>query len=106
MFRLLSTLRLIVTLLYIAALYAPEIGFGREPLDLAAFLLSLTCRVINGIIRSCPMGAGNARSSEPGAKKQSSQEFYWLVDQYPTEAQGPIGVRRLWPYLRQYLPVR
>lgn len=68
MSRLLSKLRLVVTLLYIAALYAPEIGFGREPLDLAAFLLSLTCRVIDGI-RSRPMRAGNDHPNEPGAKK-------------------------------------
>ena len=101
MSRLNSNLRLVVSLLYIAAFYAPEIGFGREPLDLAAFLLSVTCRVIDGIIRSRPMRAGNDHSNEPGAKKQSSQEFYWFVYQYQTEAQGPIGVWRLWPYPRQ-----
>lgn len=101
MSRLLSKLRLVVSLLYIAAFYAPEIGFGPEPFDLAAFLLSVTCRVMDRIIRSRPMRTGNDHSNEPGAKKQSSQEFYWFVYQYQTEAQGPIRVRRLWPYRRQ-----
>jgi len=101
MSRLLSKLRLVATLLCVAAFYAPEIGFGREPLDLAAFSLFLICRVIDGIMRSRPMRAGTDHSNESGAKKQSSEEFYWLVYQYQTEAPEPICVRRLWLYPRQ-----
>jgi len=89
MSRLLSNLRLLVTFLYIAAFYAPEIGFGREPLDLAAFLLSLIYRVIDGIMRF-RHATGTDHSNEPGARKQSSEEFYWRVYQYQNEAQCPI----------------
>lgn len=72
MSRLLSRLRLLVSLLYIAEFYAPEIGFGREPLDLAAFLLSVTCRVMDGMIRS---RRNNRRKSCTGSSINTKQRL-------------------------------